>query len=77
MISITALLRNVGYKNDNQVFLSGCCYRSIDLTAIDSANVELGAQHIGLWAGKYTYNNISPFKAYRKKRGWLAGCIYL
>ena len=47
MISITALLRNVGYKNDNQVFLSGCCYRSIDLTAIDSANVELGAQHIG------------------------------
>jgi hypothetical protein len=35
------------YKNNNQVKLSGCCYRSIDFTAIDSGKVELGAQHIG------------------------------
>jgi hypothetical protein len=23
------------------------------------------------------YNNILPFNAYRKRKGWLAGCIYL
>jgi hypothetical protein len=34
--------------NEDQVKLSGCGYRSIDLNAIDSANVERGAQHTGV-----------------------------
>ena len=33
------------YKNRNQVELSGCGYRSISFSAIDSECVELGAQH--------------------------------
>ena len=53
----------------NQVFLSGCCYRSIDITASDSGNAELGAQHTGLWAEKYPYNNLSQFKAYKNMMG--------
>jgi hypothetical protein len=33
------------YENKNQAKMSGCCYRSIDITAIDFENVECGAQH--------------------------------
>ena len=58
----------ISYMNGNQVFLSGCCYRSIDLTAIDSTNEELGAQHNGVWLQECVYKNIFGLREQWKKR---------
>ena len=47
----------------------------------DSYSVEMKFYYLphtirGVWAWKYPYNNILPFKACRKKRGWIIGYTY-
>jgi len=41
-----------------------------------SDNTELGAQHLGVWAWMYPYNNIRWFNYCRKKRGCITGYTY-
>jgi hypothetical protein len=43
MLSSVGLWRS--FLNEEQAELSGCGHRSIDPNAIDSANVDIGAQH--------------------------------
>ena len=62
---------SIYYQNKEQVELSGCCYRSIDFTAIDSENAELGAQRHHLQGRKLIYNILVADYLSSKKSGGL------
>jgi hypothetical protein len=44
---------------------------------LDLVRVFLGAHTLRFWGGMISYNNISPFNAYRKKEGWFTGYTHL
>jgi hypothetical protein len=66
--------------NEDQVELSGCCYRSIDFTAIDSENTGLEAHYHDYRPGTVFIKMSRGFWSGNpagKKKKWIASCTHL